>query len=108
MAKDAKTIVRMCDDEDIINKITDIITKNKNIPLNQRHWTKRQMYIDIFNVLADNKFLKSEYGFSMYVLAHLEEVEAVPRVMIFKELATEDKRTIVIAFNANLKLRPDD
>lgn len=108
MAKDAKTIVRMCDDEDIINKITDIITKNKNIPLDQRHWTKRQMYIDIFNVLADNKFLKSEYGFSMYILSHLEEVEAVPRVMIFKELATEDKRTIVIAFNANLKLRPDD
>lgn len=107
MAKDAKTIVRMCDDENVINKITDIITENRNIPLDKRHWTNRQLYINIFNVLSENKYLKAEYGFSMYILSHLEEVNNVPRVMIFKELATEDKRTIVIAFNANLKLRND-
>lgn len=107
MAKDAKTIVRMCDDENVINKITDIITESRNIPLDKRHWTNRKLYINIFNVLAENKYLKAEYGFSMYILSHLEEVNNVPRVMIFKELATEDKRTIVIAFNANLKLRND-
>ena len=108
MAKDAKTIIRMCDDQDIIDKITSIITENRNTPLDKKSWAYKRMHQGIFDILAENKFLKAEYGFSMYILSHLEEVNNIPRVLIFKELATDDKRTIVVAFNANLKIRPED
>lgn len=101
-----RTIVYNCTDSSVIDKITSAIKESKDTPLNKRTWSYKKLHQGIFEVLADCGYLNSKYGYSMYVMSHIQESDNVPYIIIFK-LLTDERKNIVVTFNAEIKETPE-